>query len=43
MWVSKLLSVKGQRGNTFGSAGCMVSVAYTQLCPGGAKAAIDNV
>lgn len=35
--------LKGQRVNTFGFAGHMVSVANTQLCHGGVKAAIDNM
>ena len=42
MWVSKLFPVKGQIVNTFGFAGRAVSVAHAQLCPAGAKAAIDN-
>lgn len=36
-------SVKVQKLNILGFVGPMPSVATTQLCPGSAKAAIDNM
>ena len=38
----KLLSLKGQKVNILDSVGHLVSITTTQLCPSGARAAVDT-